>query len=101
MRLHVLALWEWSIAMEVMPQVRAPPLHQVSGKSAPVRGLVGSAQIIGKILELRIQQCEERAKGSFISAVGSGGNEDQVAIGFFRQLRKEFVATMCGSPAFR
>ena len=61
--------------MQVMSQIFASTLDQVSSEPTPLGRFVWSAHIVGKIPKLQIEQRKERTKGPFVSAVRGGGNQ--------------------------
>ena len=69
------------------------------GKPAALDRLVRAAEVVRQILEVGREQREQRTERAFVAAVRRGGDEHQMALRFFGELRQKFVPLMSGEFA--
>ena len=75
-----------------MLDIAPPPLDEVLSELTPMAFILRPAQVVGKLCELRLQESEKRAKGIFLTAVGCGCHQQEVAILLLRQPFEKLVA---------
>ena len=71
--------------------VASTELRASLGETAADRLVMGAGEVFGEVGEGRVEKTEERAEGSLVTAVGSGGDQQEVAVGVRRQTRDQLV----------
>jgi len=93
-------LREWSVLVHPAGDVLPLSLDEVAGKLLP-EALFPVALPLSA-LELRLEEAEQRAKLIFLSRMGGGGDEDEMALPLFGESAKEPVAELLsGGGALR
>src|SRR5512137_2539878 len=95
----VLTLGKRRVALKKVAQVSASALDKMRRESAAVDRLVRATEIIRQVFEIGRKQGEQGTERAFIATVGRGGDEHEMPLRLFGELRQEFMALMRGTPA--
>jgi hypothetical protein len=82
-----------------MAQVSAAALDKMRGEVTAVNRLVRAAQVIRQVFEIGREQRQQGTKRALVAAVWRGGDEHEMAIRFFGELRQKLVPLMSGTTA--
>jgi hypothetical protein len=100
MGLQVFTVGKGGVLLKVMLQIGAASLDQMGGQTPSMGSLIRSRKVLGQFSKGRIDKGKERPEGPFVSAVGCGRNQDEVAILILKKLRKKKKPLMGSPPAF-
>ena len=81
-----------------MLDVPAPALDEVGGQPLTVLSVRFAGEILRKLGEVGIEQREEGSKGVVLAAMGSGSNQDEMAVGVPRKSLQELVTLVAAPP---
>ena len=70
---------EWGVRRHVAGEITAPPLDEVLGDLLALAAVRLAREIVGEVLELRVEETEKRTEGLAAAAVRRRGDQDQGA----------------------
>lgn len=61
MRLQVFSVREWGVSLKEVPEIGTTALDQMSGQTPALLDFIGSREVLGQILEYRVEEREQGA----------------------------------------
>ena len=85
MRLQVFTFWEWCVSLKEVPEIGTAALDQMSGQTPALVDFIGSGEVLGQILEYRVEEREQGAEGALVPAVRRSCNKNKMAVYIFQK----------------